>query len=84
MLGKIRLRTVSRYSLKNKCLSKVGKRRSPKSPKIGIFAKGLVPGFSQNLDLCVTLFLGKRGPEKNAFLDDKKKRFKNWFFFLEG
>ena len=53
------------------------KRRSPKSPKIGNFAKGLVPGFSQNLDLCVTLFWGKRGPEKNAFLDDKKKRFKN-------
>ena len=37
-------------------------RRSPKSPKIGNFAKGLVLGFSQNLDLCVTLFWGQKRP----------------------
>ena len=68
------------------------KTRSPKSPKINIFPKGLTHGFGPNMAILPTFFLRDIGQEnvfydilerKNAFLrykNNKLKKWKNWHF----
>ena len=68
------------------------KKRSSKSWKIDIFAKGLTHGFGPKMAIFSTFFFGSIGQEnvsyeilerENAFLRYKKKKFKkskNWHF----
>ena len=61
------------------------KRKSPKSPKIDIFPKGLSHGFVPKMAIYSRFFLGNNGQEnvvydivepKNAFLGYKNKKSK--------
>ena len=63
------------------------KRKSLKSPKIDIFAKGLTHGFGSKMAMMPTFFLGNLGQEnvfydilerKNAFLGYKNNTFKKF------
>ena len=61
------------------------KNKKLKSPKIGVFQKGLVHGFGQKLVIFPDFYLGKIGQEnvfydilerRNAFRDYKNKKLK--------